>query len=157
MFGDGWLYPGDVGVLQSDRQLHVMGRGDELLNIGGKKIAPSYIEALVARHLEIADVGVCSLPNPEGVEEIHVALAAPDGDDAELRRRLARAFAGFPYGKIRPVKVARIPRNANGKILRSALREIVAAAIRPDPSPGPARAIESTGTGSEVMLIERST
>ena len=139
MFRDGWFYPGDVGVLQSRRQLHVMGRGDELLNIGGKKIAPGYIEALVARHLESADVGVCSLPNPEGVEEIHVALAAPDGDDSELRRRLARAFAGFPYGNIRPVKVEWIPRNANGKILRGALKKVVAAATRRDPSPGPAQ------------------
>jgi len=50
------------------------------------------------------------------------------GANTELRRRLARAFVGFPYGNIRPVKVARIPRNANGKILRSTLKEVVAAA-----------------------------
>ena len=130
MFRDGWFHPGDVGVLHGGRQLRVLGRGDELLNIGGKKIAPSDIEALVASHLEIADVGVCSLRNAEGVEEIYIAVAAAGSDDAELHRRIARALEGFPFGVVHPVKVPCIPRNANGKILRSALKEAVASVAR---------------------------
>jgi acyl-CoA synthetase (AMP-forming)/AMP-acid ligase II len=133
MFRDGWFHPGDVGVLRG-RRLQIIGRGDELLNIGGQKLAPTDIEALVARHLDAADIGACSLPNAQGVEELYIALAGPRGDDAELARRLAQAFAGYAYGRILPVKVNRIPRNANGKIMRSALREAVASAAGGSPT-----------------------
>jgi len=128
MFRDGWFHPGDVGVLRG-RRLHVIGRGDELLNIGGRKLSPAAVEALVVRHLKTADVGVCSLGNAEAVEEMYVALAGADGDEAELYRRLARAFTGYAYGPVRVVRLARIPRNANGKILRRALRDAVAEAV----------------------------
>jgi acyl-coenzyme A synthetase/AMP-(fatty) acid ligase len=128
MFRDGWFHPGDVGVLRG-RRLQVIGRGDELLNIGGRKLSPAAVEALVVRHLATADVGVCSLANAEAVEEMYVALAGADGDEAELYRRLARAFTGYAYGPVRVVKLARIPRNANGKILRGALRDAVAEAV----------------------------
>ena len=36
MFRDGWFYPGDLGVLDGPRRLHVLGRGDEPPNIGGQ-------------------------------------------------------------------------------------------------------------------------
>src|SRR5262249_48534232 len=120
MFRDGWFYPGDVGVL-GGRRLRVMGRGDELLNIGGRKLAPADLETLVSRHLQAADVAVCSLPNDDGIEELYVALVEPEGDEAELHRCLVQAFVGYGHGNIRPVKLPRIPRNANGKILRDAL------------------------------------
>lgn len=128
MFRDGWFHPGDVGVRQG-RYLQVIGRGDELLNLGGGKLHPAAIEALVLRHLEAADVGVCSLSNTEGVEEVYVAVAGADGDDADLHHRLAPAFAGHTYGPVSVVRLPRIPRNANGKILRSALKEAVAASV----------------------------
>jgi acyl-coenzyme A synthetase/AMP-(fatty) acid ligase len=134
MFADGWFYPGDVGILRGPRQLQVIGRGDELLNLGGQKLAPSDLEALVARHAELADVGVCSLRNAEGVEEICVGVVAPAGDDRELIRRVARALEGLPYGTVRTVRLPAIPRNANGKILRAALKEAIAAAARLPPS-----------------------
>ena len=129
MFRDGWFHPGDVGVLQG-RRLHVVGRGDELLNIGGRKIPPGAVEALVVRHLEAVDVGVCSLASAEGVEEMYVALAGADGDDAEVQRRLTPVFSGYAYGPVRVVRLPSIPRNANGKILRGALREAVAEATQ---------------------------
>jgi len=129
MFREGWFYPGDVGILGDRRHLQVMGRGDELLNIGGYKMAPSGLEALVARHAEAADVGVCGLRNAVGVEEICVGVVAPVGDDSELSRRVARAFEGLQFGTVRLVKLPAIPRNANGKILRAALKEAVAARL----------------------------
>jgi len=128
MFRDGWFYPGDVGVLHGRRQLQVVGRGDELMNIGGQKIAPSHLEALVASHAGTADVGVCSLRNAEGVEEICIAVAAPAGGDRALGQRISQALKGLPFGTVHTVKLPAIPRNANGKILRDALKEAVAAA-----------------------------
>jgi acyl-coenzyme A synthetase/AMP-(fatty) acid ligase len=125
-FRDGWFYPGDMGILHGPRRLQLVGREDELLNIGGLKVAPSALEAWVLPYATVGDIAVCTMPNAEGIEEICVAVANPRHDDAELLARVTRAFENHQIGRFRVVKVARIPRNANGKIERNRLKEIVA-------------------------------
>lgn len=129
-FRDGWFYPGDLGVLHGPRRLEIVGREDELLNIGGLKMAPSAVEALVLRHVSAGDVGVCSARNSEGIEGICVAVAAPAHANAELLKRVTDAFSGHHVGRFRVVKVTHIPRNANGKIQRDLLKQAVAAATK---------------------------
>ncbi|MGH7126099.1 MAG: class I adenylate-forming enzyme family protein [Stellaceae bacterium] len=128
MFRDGWFYPGDAGVLRGEGRLQVVGRADDLMNIGGQKLPPSGIEAVVASRLPDGDIGVCSLRNAEGIESLYVALAAPQSDD-ELRRRIAGVFEGLGVGDVHLVRLARIPRNANGKIMRADLKEAVLTAV----------------------------
>jgi acyl-CoA synthetase (AMP-forming)/AMP-acid ligase II len=127
MFRDGWFYPGDMGSLDGARRLQVAGRVDELLNIGGQKLSPSDLEAMVLRHATVTDVGVCSLPNANGVEEIHVAVTGAQGGDQELLQQIGRAFAAGRLSGFYVFPVDRIPRNANGKIERRRLKELIAA------------------------------
>jgi len=129
-FRDGWFYPGDLGILHGPRRLQIVGREDELLNIGGLKMAPGAVEALVRQQVSAGDIGVCSVRNSEGIEEICVAVASPGHDDAELLRRVTGAFRNHHVGRFRVVKLARIPRNPNGKIQRQLLEQAVAAARR---------------------------
>jgi len=129
-FRNGWLYPGDLGLSQGPRRLRIVGREDELMNLGGLKIAPSELEALVLRHATVADIGVCMVPNPEGVDEICVVVADPAHGDAELLARVTEAFRHNHVGRFHIVKVARVPRNSSGKIERGRLKEIVARALR---------------------------
>jgi acyl-CoA synthetase (AMP-forming)/AMP-acid ligase II len=129
-FRDGWFYPGDMGILHGPRSLQVVGREDELLNVGGIKVAPSILEAWVLQHVTVGDIGVCTARNAEGIEEICIAVASPAHDDAELLARITRAFENHHVGRFHVVKVLRIPRNAHGKILRNRLREIVADSVR---------------------------
>jgi acyl-coenzyme A synthetase/AMP-(fatty) acid ligase len=125
-FKDGWFYPQDMGVMNQQRQLKLVGRRDEVLNIGGQKVSPADLEEQVLRRASIADVGVCSFPNASGFEEVYFAVSPPEGDAAELLRRISAALAGLPLGKFYVVQLAQIPRNANGKILRDELKEAVA-------------------------------
>ena len=129
-FRDGWFYPGDIGISRGPRQLQIVGREDELLNIGGIKMAPSALEALVSQHATAGDIGICTTRNAEGIEEVCVAIANPSHSDAELLERITRAFHNHHVGRFYVVKVPRIPRNANGKIQRDLLRQAVAAAVR---------------------------
>jgi acyl-CoA synthetase (AMP-forming)/AMP-acid ligase II len=125
MFRDGWFYPGDTGILHGPRLLQIVGRSNEVLNIGGQKIAPSTLEALVLEHAKVGDVGVCSVRNSEGIEQVHVAVSGAQDSDQELAQHITRAFAGRRLGNFFIVKLDRIPRNANGKIERGALKELI--------------------------------
>jgi acyl-coenzyme A synthetase/AMP-(fatty) acid ligase len=128
-FRDGWFYPGDIGILHGPRRIQLVGREDELLNIGGIKMAPSTLEALVQQHATVGDIGVCSIGNAEGIEEICVAVVNPSHGEGELMRRVTTAFHDHVIGRrFYVVKLARIPRNANGKIQRDLLKHAVAAA-----------------------------
>ena len=129
-FRGGWFYPGDMGILHGPRRLQIVGREDELLNVGGIKVAPSALEAWVLQHATVGDIGACTARNAEGIEEICIAVANPSHDDAELLARINRAFENHHIGRFHVIKVARIPRNAHGKIERDRLREIAASFLR---------------------------
>ena len=123
-FRSGWFYVGDMGVLQGPRRLRVVGRSDDLLNIGWNKIVPEAIEALVLDAVGAADIGVCALPNADGVEEIHVAFAATRLGDQTVAQRLQQALARFQLGRFYAIRVPAVPRNGAGKIERDRLKSI---------------------------------
>ena len=129
IFRGGWFYPGDVGILHDARRLQVIGRSDDILNIGGKKIAPEVIEDLVIKAVEGGDIGVCSLRNADGVEEICIAVSHARTADAELLQRITDAFRPLQLGWFNIVKVPHIPRTANGKLQRKALKEIISVSV----------------------------
>jgi len=133
-FKDGWFHPSDAAILHGPQSLQVLGRADEVINIGWVKLAPESVEAQLLRQVPVGDAGVCSIPNRDGIEEVCVAASSPRVDDRELVRLVTGAFAGLQFGRIHVVKLDRIPRGEDGKILRAALKEAVAAAT-PLPPP----------------------
>lgn len=144
MFRDGWFWPGDLGVLSPDGLLKVVGRTNELLNIGGAKFLASRLEALVLQVEGVSDAGVFLAPDADGLDIPHIAyVAAGDLDLTPLKMLVARALGSRDPQLMR---VTEIPRNAMAKIQRDALRDLHAAsqssrssdsrpgAERPDPA-----------------------
>ena len=129
MFKDGWFHPGDLAILRSGGQVKILGRSDDILNIGGQKYLPSYLEELVLRSKVAGDVGISSVPGADGIDRLCVAIAQPKCADKELLSRVIAAFQDFQLGGLDVVKVREIPRNANGKIERARLKAMVAPAI----------------------------
>jgi acyl-coenzyme A synthetase/AMP-(fatty) acid ligase len=117
--------------------LEVLGRADDLLNIGGIKHWPDDLEALVMARAPVADAGVSALPNADGMGEIYVGIVEPRCEDAALAGHIAEALRTKLLGDIRIVKLERIPRNVNGKIQRKLLQKAVARARQT--APGGAR------------------
>jgi O-succinylbenzoic acid--CoA ligase len=118
---DGWLHTGDLGRLDEDGRLHVLGRLKELIVTGGENVAPLEVEQALLAHPAVSDAGVAGLPDPEWGEAItaFVVLSEPAGED-ELR--------GWCRGRLEPFKVPkaihaveRLPRGAGGKLLRDRL------------------------------------
>jgi acyl-coenzyme A synthetase/AMP-(fatty) acid ligase len=122
MFRDGWFYPGDVAVLHGPNRLQLIGRGDDLLNIGGTKFAPGPLEELILQTSEAKDVGVCSIRNRDGIEEIWIAVADCPLADPVLLQRLESVLQRLQVGRFKILRLPRLPRNASGKIQRDTLQ-----------------------------------
>jgi acyl-CoA synthetase (AMP-forming)/AMP-acid ligase II len=118
-FRDGWFYPGDRGLITPAGRLAVSGRDSEVINSGGVKKAPEFVEEVVLRHESVADAAAFGVVGASGVAEIAVAVAprAPIDERTLIdwcRRRgleVARVFV-----------VDQIPRTPMGKIRRDELK-----------------------------------
>jgi long-chain acyl-CoA synthetase len=120
---DGWLWTGDVGVLDADGFLTLKDRSRDLIVSGGSNIYPREVEEVLLRHPAVAEACVVGRPDREWGESVVaflVARGAPPPTD-ELDRLCLEHIARFK----RPREyrfVASLPKNHYGKVLKSELR-----------------------------------
>lgn len=118
---DGWLRTGDLGEIDARGNLVVLARRDDLIVSGGENVYPAEIEQALLAHPDVADALVVGVPDARwGSVPLAVVVArgpAPPDLGAFLASRLAR------YKQPRIVHVRKIPRLANGKPDRAAVRE----------------------------------
>ncbi len=123
-----WLRTGDVARRGEDGFLHLIGRLDELINRGGEKIAPFEVESAICAHADVIEAAVVGVPDRD-LGEIPVAAIAtrPGGalDARALDDFLAERIADFKRPR-RVVFVEALPKNANGKVLKEAVRLLFA-------------------------------
>jgi len=130
---DGWYYTGDLGRIDDDGRIYVLGRLKELVNRGGLKVSPTEIETALARHPGVADAAVVGTPDPVLGEAICACIVPAGGDRpdlAGLRSFLSGALARHKLPDELAV-VERIPRTKIGKVDRPTLVSAVAAAGGP--------------------------
>jgi long-chain acyl-CoA synthetase len=123
MTADGFYRTGDVGSIDADGYLTIIDRLKDVIITGGENVYPAEVEAVLAGHPRVAEVAVIGIPDDRWGETVHaVVVAAPGLDTGELITWARAGLAGFkcPAGV---TVVSHLPRNATGKVLRSALRE----------------------------------
>jgi o-succinylbenzoate---CoA ligase len=120
---DGWLHTGDLGRLDGDGRLHVLGRLKELIVTGGENVAPLEVEQALLAHPAVADAGVAGLPDPDWGEAVtaFVVLREPATPE-ELRAWCRERLEPFKVPKTVHV-VEGLPRGAGGKLLRERLAQ----------------------------------
>lgn len=124
--GDGWLSSGDLGQIDADGCLSVIGRADDMLISGGRNVHPQEIESCLAACPGIRDIAVSGLPDPVWGDLI-VALVV---GTAGLKTLQEHARQHLPAAAL-PRRIAyldSLPRNAAGKLNRPALRQLAAGA-----------------------------
>ncbi|HZZ91669.1 MAG TPA: AMP-binding protein [Usitatibacter sp.] len=120
---DGWLWTGDVGVMDADGFLTLKDRSKDLIVSGGSNIYPREVEEVLLRHPGVAEACVVGRVDREWGEVV-VAFVVPRGaapDTAELDRLCLEHIARFK----RPREyrfVDGLPKNHYGKVLKSELR-----------------------------------
>jgi len=130
---DGWLKTGDLGYLDDDAYLFLVGRDDDVINRGGEKIHPLEVELLLAEVEGVYSLAVVASPD-EVFGQVPIVFVQPEDESSlfsliELAALVAkvrqRSFDALTKSQ-RPtlVKVVRaLPVHATGKIRKSLLRQ----------------------------------
>src|SRR5262245_18036162 len=127
VFKAGWFYTGDVGYVDQDGYLFLVGRSKEMINRGGEKIFPFEIEEVLSRHPDVAQVAACALPHPTLGEDVAVAVVLKEG--RTLEEDAVRKFAGEHLSDFKIPRVIvftkSLPRCPVGKVRVAELSSIV--------------------------------
>jgi acyl-coenzyme A synthetase/AMP-(fatty) acid ligase len=125
-FRDGWYYPGDTGHVDKAGYLTLAGRSDEVINIGGNKIDPVAIEAVLDAQPGVEESVVVAVTGPQG-RDVLIALVVTSGDFDEQALRKACIESLGPRNVPRRIRRTEIiPRNAGGKVMRKEIAQRVA-------------------------------
>lgn len=132
-FDEGWFQSGDIGRIDENGFIRVIGRIKDTISLDGLKVFPMEIEAILSMHKDIKDVGVCPLIDEQGATQIGLAVVLKEDEtDKEALAREAAALLSKSFKcdktdlyryKI-PKKIyfeRRIPRTDLGKIKRDEL------------------------------------
>jgi malonyl-CoA/methylmalonyl-CoA synthetase len=121
---DGWFRTGDVGRLDADGYLHLVGRAKDLIISGGFNVYPAEVEGLIDRLPDVQESAVVGAPHPdfgEGVVAVVVTHSGQTLDEHGAIAQLKATLAGYKVPK-RILTVAELPRNAMGKVQKNLLR-----------------------------------
>ncbi|MEQ1504157.1 MAG: long-chain-fatty-acid--CoA ligase [Myxococcota bacterium] len=124
----GWLHTGDIGRIDAAGYVTVVDRLKDMILVGGENVYPSEVEAVLRSHPAVADVAVVGIPHRVwGEEVLAVVVAGPDApeDDGALEVaviRHARAELAQFKCPTRVQRVAELPRNAAGKLMKDQIR-----------------------------------
>jgi long-chain acyl-CoA synthetase len=126
-FQDGWLRTGDLARIDEEGFLFIIDRAKDMLIRGGENIYCVEVENVLYDHPAVMDAAIVGVPHRTlGEEPAAVVTLKPGAEatEAELRAHVAERLAAFKV----PVKVKFwhevLPRNANGKILKSELKKL---------------------------------
>jgi acyl-CoA synthetase (AMP-forming)/AMP-acid ligase II/thioesterase domain-containing protein len=122
---DDWLLTGDIGVIDADGFLLIVGRAKQIINRGGEKIAPSEVEKALLQHEAVREAAVFAVPHPRLGEGVSAAVTLRTGAQVA-----PEALQDFLYGRLAPHKIPQrvhivpaLPRTAGGKVSLAALKE----------------------------------
>jgi len=124
-FIDGWVVTGDIGRMDEEGFVFLLDRAKDMLIRGGENIYCIEVESALYDHPAIMDAAVVGIPHKVLGEEVGaVVQVKPDMDvtSDELRRFTAQKIAAFKVPVDIEIQRDPLPRNANGKIMKSELR-----------------------------------
>ncbi|MFK0142676.1 AMP-binding protein [Streptomyces murinus] len=131
-FADGGAYTGDVVRRAPDGTFAYLCRADDLLNLGGYKVAPGEIESVIRSVDGVQDCVVVGGHDADGLEQaVAYLVARPGSDEARVRRAVSAAIRGGLAGYKRPARLEfldELPTTPTGKVAAFELRK---AATRP--------------------------
>jgi long-chain acyl-CoA synthetase len=122
----GWFATGDLGKIDEDGYLYIVGRKKDMIIRGGYNVYPREIEELLYEHPAVHECAVLGVPHPEHGEEIMAVIALKPGASAaedELRGYCKERIAAFKYPRIVEIRTEPLPKGPSGKILKRALRD----------------------------------
>ena len=122
---NGFFITGDLGTVDADGYVTIVGRGKDLIISGGFNVYPKEIEDVLDAQPGVLESAVIGVPHPD-FGETPVALIVPQPgaavDVSVLEAAVAQKLARFKHPR-RMIVVKALPRNTMGKVQKAALRE----------------------------------
>jgi len=122
---DGWLYTGDVGKVDEDGELFILGRKKEMIIAKGQNIYPSDIEDVLYTHPKVAEAAVVGIPDELRGEVVRAIISLKAGEVAteqEIKRFCLERVANYKVPK-QVIFLDSLPKTATGKIRKEDLKK----------------------------------
>ena len=125
---DGWLYTGDVAVMDADFMFRIVDRKKDLIIVSGFNVYPNEVEDAITAHDKVMEAAVVGVPDAKTGEAVHafVVRRDPTLTEQELIGHCRKSLTGYKV----PARITfrdELPKSPIGKILRKDLRNTVRA------------------------------
>ena len=119
-----WFSTGDLGTIDNDGVVSIIGRIKEVIRTGGKSVQPDEVEAALRQHPGVEEASVVGVPDAEWGEMVTALVVAAPGvilDEQALKDHCATSLSAHKRPKLIQV-VQELPKSHYGKIQRSKVR-----------------------------------
>jgi O-succinylbenzoic acid--CoA ligase len=127
-FTGGYWHSGDIGSVDAQGFVRIFDRKKDMINRGGYKIFSAEVENALMALPGVQEAAVVGVPCPVLGERVHAFVYAPASNlDAQaVRAHCAARLADYKVPESVELRQEPLPRNANGKLLKRALRQTLA-------------------------------
>jgi len=125
---DGWFKTGDLGRIDSDGYVHIVGRAKDVVISGGYNVYPKEVETEIDALAGVLESAVFGVPHPDFGEGVTAAVVCKPGamlSEAQIINAAQARLARYKVPK-RVILVDELPRNTMGKVQKNALRSAYA-------------------------------
>jgi long-chain acyl-CoA synthetase len=122
---DGWLFTGDIGVMDADGFITIVDRKKDLVIVSGFNVFPSEIDEVLHQHPAVAEAVAVGLPHPTKGEFIKAFVVLKKGQSAtpyEIKAFCKQNLSAYMVPREVEIR-AELPKSMIGKVLRRTLRE----------------------------------
>ena len=120
----GWYYPGDIGQIDEDGDLWIVGRMDDMIISGGENIHPVEVEAVLAEHPAVEEAAVIGVSDERWGQRVLAFIVGEQVDEQELDRHCRESTQIADFKRPREYRfVTDLPKSPTGKLLRRELKK----------------------------------
>ncbi len=122
---DGWLYTGDIAVMDKDGYFQIVDRKKDMIIVGGFNVYPREVEEVLFQHPKVLEATVAGVPDPKSIERVKAYVVLKPGQTATVEELMAfckERLTGYKRPSFIEFRDS-LPKTMVGKILR---RQLVA-------------------------------
>ena len=121
---DGWLYTGDIGVIDNDGFIKIVDRKKEMVLVSGFNVFPNEVEHVISSHPKVLEVGVIGVPDKKTTEAVKAVIVKKDDSltEDEIKSFCKEKLTNYKCPKHISFS-DELPKSNVGKILRRIIKE----------------------------------